>query len=96
MWRTVWSEHLLADAFYQFAQARESQHPLFRQCLKNQRPTTIDCCACMEKGNTSETADATGVIVARESATMAADITNDRALGGNFRRSFKRKARNLP
>ena len=29
-------EHLLADAFYQFAQARESQHPLFRQCLKNQ------------------------------------------------------------
>jgi hypothetical protein len=23
---------------YQFAQARESQHPLFRQCLKNQRP----------------------------------------------------------
>jgi hypothetical protein len=28
MWRTVWSEHLLADAFYQFAQARESQLPL--------------------------------------------------------------------
>ena len=23
----MWSEHLLADAFYQFAQARESQHP---------------------------------------------------------------------
>ena len=28
-------EHLLADPFYQFAQARELQHLLFRQCLKN-------------------------------------------------------------
>jgi len=27
---------------------------------------------------------------------MAADITNDLALGGNSRRFFKRKARNLP
>jgi hypothetical protein len=59
--------------------------------------TTIDCCACMEKGNTPGTADATGLIVAIEpSPTTAADITNDRALGGNLRCSFKRKARNLP
>src|SRR5262245_11811510 len=28
--------------------------------------TTIDCCACMKKGNTPGTADATGVIVAIE------------------------------
>jgi hypothetical protein len=27
---------------------------------------------------------------------MAADITNDRALGGNLRRSFRRKARTSP
>ena len=27
-------EHLLADPFYQFAQARESQLPLFRQYLR--------------------------------------------------------------
>jgi hypothetical protein len=48
--------------------------------------TTIDCFACMEKANTRETADATGVVVAIESfSTMAADITDGRALGGNLR-----------
>src|SRR5712672_1019479 len=48
--------------------------------------TTIDCSACMEKANTRGTAGATGVVVALEPVSkMAADITDDRALGGNLR-----------
>src|SRR4029077_5608136 len=52
--------------------------------------TTIDCCAGMEKGNTPETADATGVIVAIEPVSdNGCRPTNDRALGGNLRCSFR-------
>ena len=56
--------------------------------------TTIDCSACMEKANTHGTAEATGVVIEPVS-TMAADITDDRALGLRLqhRRSFRRKAR---
>jgi hypothetical protein len=40
----------------------------------------------MEKANTRGTAGATGVVVALEPVSeMAADITDDRALGGNLR-----------
>jgi hypothetical protein len=46
--------------------------------------TTIECSACMEKANTRGVAEATGVVIEPVS-TMAADITDDRALGGNLR-----------
>ena len=42
--------------------------------------TTIDCFACMEKANTHGTADATKAVI-ESGSTMAADITDDRALG---------------
>jgi hypothetical protein len=55
--------------------------------------TTIDCSACMEKANTRGTTGATGVVVALESVSkMAADITDDRALGSNLRRRVNRAA----
>src|ERR1700738_2524720 len=48
--------------------------------------TTIDCAACMERANTRGTAGATGVVVTLEPVSkMAADIADDRALGGNLR-----------
>src|SRR5258708_32797096 len=48
--------------------------------------TTIDCPDCMEKTNTRGTAGATGVVVALEPVSkMAADITDDRALGAILR-----------
>ena len=48
--------------------------------------TAIDCSACMEKANTRGTVGATEVVVALEPVSkMAADITDDRALGGDLR-----------
>jgi len=52
--------------------------------------TTIDCFACMEKANTHGTADATKVVIESVS-TMAADITDDRALGALPPERHKRK-----
>ena len=48
--------------------------------------TTIDCCACVEKANTQGNDRRNRSVVAIEPVwTMAADISNDRALGGNLR-----------
>ena len=60
--------------------------------------TTIDCCACVQKANTHGDGRRNRDVVAIEPvSTMAADISNDRALGGNLRlphrRSFRPKAR---
>ena len=48
--------------------------------------TAIDCCACVEKANThGDGRRNRGVVAIEPVSTMAADISNDRALGGNLR-----------
>jgi hypothetical protein len=75
----------------------ESVRAASRYCQDLLDPMTIDCCACMEKENTPGTADATGVIVGIEPVSdNGCRHSNDRALRGDLRCSFKRQARNLP